>query len=344
MFHQQNAAPYVIAEIGSNFRRVNEPLEQSLLRAELLIGEAARCGASAVKFQCFSEKALYGFGDDSCAPWAFPVEHLARMRDVADREKVELIVSPFDVAWVPEIAKYAHALKIASSDFCFRQMWDACLYTGLPVIASYGACSRSNVFDTLVYYRKSVACGYCEEVPLAFLECVSAYPAKAEDYDFGSFGFLMDTPVIPGVSLHCGPEVAYAACALGGSGFEFNLSSVLSAETPDGPVSYDSTAFKSTIESLKSVHKAVSTIHPSFSASEQEFVLKHRRRLIAIKDINPGDVLRFGKNFGAFRSHDSDALGDTPLQWNRYEGKTALVQFPKGKGIFSLRENQPTIS
>ena len=61
--------------------------------------------------------------------------------------------------------------------------------------------------------------------------------------------------------------------------------------------------------------------------------LRHNRRLIATKDVSPGETLQYGVNYGAYRSLEDDIKGLTPLVWGVVEGRAATVQIRRGSGI-----------
>jgi sialic acid synthase SpsE len=69
-------------------------------------------------------------------------------------------------------------------------------------------------------------------------------------------------------------------------------------------------------------------------ASQKDFYHKHNRRLVATMDIAPGDVLRYGVNFGAYRTKISTIGALSGLLTHRINGKVAAEAISKGSAIY----------
>ncbi len=73
------------------------------------------------------------------------------------------------------------------------------------------------------------------------------------------------------------------------------------------------------------------------SGSGQEaMTLKHNRRLIAIKDIKAGEILKEDENFGIFRSSTEETSALSPFYIDKVNGETAKRDIKKGMGISPL--------
>ena len=68
-------------------------------------------------------------------------------------------------------------------------------------------------------------------------------------------------------------------------------------------------------------------------SGQKEMTLKHKRRLIATKDISVGDKFIEGENFGIYRSTVDDAEGMHPFNVGRLNSKTASVDIKEGQAI-----------
>jgi sialic acid synthase SpsE len=66
---------------------------------------------------------------------------------------------------------------------------------------------------------------------------------------------------------------------------------------------------------------------------EKDMMLRHNRRLIVTKDLNTGDALEYGKNFGAYRSLVDDTRGLSPFAYKQVDGKRMGKGISKGTAI-----------
>jgi len=159
---------FIIAEIGHNGNgnmRLNK----------LMIKEAKKCGADAVKFQ------LYDI-DKIKSPWQsryfelkfaqLTKEDVVELKAYADKIGIEFMASAFDpekVQWLEDIGVKRH--KIASRSINDPDVIKAMERTGKPIIASLGAWQQ----DKLPKIKNA-----------EFLFCVSEYPAYITNETFPS--------------------------------------------------------------------------------------------------------------------------------------------------------------
>ena len=66
-------------------------------------------------------------------------------------------------------------------------------------------------------------------------------------------------------------------------------------------------------------------------------LLRHNRRLIATRDVAPGEPLLYGQNYGAYRALYDDDHGLTPFLWDHKqwgpEAKPATKEIKRGRSI-----------
>ena len=91
-----NERPFIVAEVGSNFKTLDDCRRSIQL--------AKSCGADAVKFQAFDHKALYGF--DGEISGSLPLEWLPGLADKANSLGIEFMCSAFSPEILLEVNRY----------------------------------------------------------------------------------------------------------------------------------------------------------------------------------------------------------------------------------------------
>lgn len=151
---------FIIAEIGHN--------DMGNMRlAKLMIEEAKRGGADAVKFQAYDTNKIKKPWHSRYSELLFSEhtkEELKELKQHCDKVGIEFFASAFDVerlGWLEEIGVKRH--KLASRSIYDKELIKAMEKTGKPIIASLGAWKAQEFFPEI----KNVQ----------FLYCVSEYPA-----------------------------------------------------------------------------------------------------------------------------------------------------------------------
>src|SRR5262249_3386963 len=151
---------------------------------------------------------LHELYQEAHTPWEW---HQA-LFDWAREIGITIFSTPFDETAVELLESLgAPAYKIASFELLDVPLIERCAATGKPLIISVGMGSEGEISDAVAAARR----GGCRE--LVLLQCVSAYPAPAEE------AYLANIPelarrfdVVAGLSDHTlGGSVAIAAVALG---------------------------------------------------------------------------------------------------------------------------------
>jgi len=170
----------VVAEIGSTWVRKKSNEAKAAIKKSIEV--AARCGATAVKFQIFTADTLYS-KERAPEQWQttkdneLPLEWLSMIREEVDKRKVSLWASVFNTDLAIEAAPYLDGIKIASGDV-----------TNLPLIKHVGALVEKYElnFGLSTGATEEDEISAAVETALALntnsiiFHCVSAYPAKAE--------------------------------------------------------------------------------------------------------------------------------------------------------------------
>lgn len=154
------AIPYIIAEVGSNWVTKEDCLES--------IRVAAKCGASAVKFQYFTHEDLYG---EPRAPGRqeLPKAWLPELAAECKAHAVDFLCTVFNPDKVQDVDPFVRMHKVASSEASYPALLEALRKTGKPVILSTGGHMLPEIGRSLDMLGHSEVC---------LMYCVAAYPAQ----------------------------------------------------------------------------------------------------------------------------------------------------------------------
>lgn len=311
------AKPFIVAEVGSNWRTLNDCVQS--------IGAAKACGADAVKFQAFTHEALYGFAAPSVTPidvHSLPVAWLPKLKEKADACGIELMVTAFSPELVAAVDPFVTVHKVASSDCTWPQLLRAVAKTGKPVLLSVGASSEGDIERAL---------SMLGEAGDVLMYCVSAYPART--IDLGAIarlserfchavGFSDHSTDIVGLPVEATRMYDLAA-------LEKHFTAFPDLDSPDRPHSLTPDEFKVMVDHIRGVRQPV--IGPTYE--ERDMLLKHNRRLVATRDVAAGEVLTYGTTYGAYRSLVDDTRGLNPFAWESVEGRKAMRELRRGEAI-----------
>lgn len=313
--------PFLVAELSANH---NNEID----RAKKIIKAAAESGADAIKFQTYTAdtitldaktddfalgkglwegRFLYDLYSEGSLPWEWHEElfHYARTLGLS------VISSPFDETAVKFLVDIGvDALKIASFELTHIPLIVEAARTGLPVILSTGMGTDEEIGEAV---RQIATCS--SEVIL--LHCVSAYPARPEEYAIRNIQKLKDKfGVLVGISDHCETnEIAAASCLLGSVFVEKHFTIDREGGGLDDSFSQEPSGFTSLRNMLDSLHAAQSYA-PQIVDGEQES-LRYRRSIYCSSPIAKGDVFTVENikvvrpGFGLHPRHYFELLGKT---------------------------------
>jgi N,N'-diacetyllegionaminate synthase len=304
---EKRGETYVIAEVGSNYKS-----HQDLINS---VQFAKNCGANAVKFQYYSESELYG-----PVSKINPVNPLPQLKAKADAVGVDLICSSFSPEGVKEVDPYVVAHKVASSEMSHIRILEAVKETGKPVLISTGGYFEQDIKRVIQFMDKH---------NVILLHCNLAYPAKFSDLvKFNEMKKYFKGPV--GYSDHTESidAVPFLFQQAGATVIEKHFNPFGYTDTPDAFHSLDMEEFKVMVSYLRN--------SPIPYSEEDVGRLMHIRRIVATKDLLPGDVLKEGENIGIFRSKEIDANGSNPFRIKDLEGKQVNRAVKAGKGVSML--------
>ena len=326
------AKPFIVCEIGSNWT--------SLSDARYSIRMAKAAGADAVKFQLFDGESLFGFPsiDVDKIPHMFspeavhkveahrlPAIWLPELKAEADRNGIEFMCTAFSPELVAVVDPYVSVHKIASSCLSYPQLLEAVAKTGKPVLLSTGASAKGDIAFALKVLEEA------KSGEVVLLYCNAAYPSTRHNL------FLMDELKQfgrkVGLSDHS-LDAIYAPLSavkhFGAVVIEKHFTAI-EAKTPDSGHSLNVDGFKCMVDYIRG--KRDGGLNPT--SEEKDMFLRHNVRLIATKDIKPGDIMEYGKNYGTFRSLEDDNKGLSGFAWNHPDliGRPATKALACGKGV-----------
>jgi len=305
--------PFIIAEVGSNFSSFEDCRNSIVL--------AKNCGADAVKFQAYNHKALYGV-DGPEMPGELPLEWLPKLKDKAQACKIEFMCSAFSPELLEAVDPFVNIHKLASSEMCHLRMLGKLKVMNKPTFVSMGSQSLNDIRNAL---------DILANVPLVLMYCVASYPAKM--IDLREISFLENFFKMPvGYSDHSIDvlEIPNSAVEAGAVVIEKHVNFV-GANSPDSPHSLSTGEFKAMVDRC---HCVTGLGAGGPTVEEKGMVLRHKRRIIAIKDIEKGEKLVEDLNFGIYRSLIDDTRACHPFMVNKLQGKTAMVRIAHGAGIW----------
>jgi len=292
-----DAAPYCIAEISANH---NGDIQNALT----LISEAKRAGAHAVKLQTYrpdtitlksdaeefqirsglwAGKSLYDLYEEAHTPWEWHEALFEHARDTG----ITIFSSPFDKTAVDLLERLgAPAYKIASFEAIDLPLIEYVAATGKPLIISTGMANEDEIAKALAAARK----GGAKDV--ALLQCVSAYPAQASEYNLRTLVDMAERfDVLTGLSDHTiDNTTAIASVVLGATIIEKHFTLDRSGGGPDDSFSLEPQEFAHLVDATRDAHLAMGTVDYGLRSSEIGNA-QFRRSLYFVNALRAGDTI-----------------------------------------------------
>ena len=286
-----------IAEISANHLG-------SLDRARKLVREAARVGATAVKFQTYTAdtmtlnidefsvsndhelwggKRLYDLYKEAHTPWEWHSELFELSRELG----LIPFSSPFDLTAVEFLESLNCPIyKIASLETGDHALIRAVAKTGKPLIISTGATEWDEIEDLVNVVKET------GNENLTLLVCTSSYPAMAADAHLRRMLEIREKlNVKVGVSDHTlGIGVSLAAVGLGAVAIEKHLTLNRSDGGADSAFSMEPDEFQRLVSEGNDAYLSLGKREWSIQDSEKES-RRLRRSLYIVKDVKAGELL-----------------------------------------------------
>jgi len=311
-----------IAEISANHLG-------SFERAKNLVREAARIGATAVKFQTYTAdtmtlniqefsvsedhelwggKRLYELYREAHTPWNWHQELFKLSRDLG----LIPFSSPFDLSAVEFLESLDCPMyKIASLETSDHALIRAAALTGKPLIISTGATEWDEIVELVKVVHET------GNKNLTLLVCTSSYPAVPTDAHIRRIQEIREKlDVKVGLSDHTlGIGVSLAAIGLGAVAIEKHLTLRRSDGGADSAFSMEPSEFQNLVSEGKDAFQALGDKNWAIQDSEKES-RRLRRSLYIVKDVKAGEILTT-ENIRAIRPGE----GCSPKYYDQLLGK-----------------------
>jgi len=210
--------------------------------------------------------------------------------------------------------------KIASFEAVDLPLIEYVSKTGKPLIISTGMASIEEIREAVATAKKAGT------KDIALLKCVSDYPAKPENMNLRTIPDMIKKLNCPvGLSDHSlGIAASIAAVSLGATIIEKHFTLSRKIKTPDSFFSMEPHEFRSLVENVRIVEKAMGRVFYGLSREEEKSRV-FRRSLFVVEDIKKGDIFT-PKNVRSIRPAD----GIKPKYLKMVLGKKTKKDIDKG--------------
>ena len=322
---------FIIAEAG-----VNHNGEIDL--AKKLIVSAAQIGANAIKFQTFSAKkivtknsslAKYQKKNTKINQTQYSLlkklelnysDHKTLIK-CCKKNQIEFISSPFDLDSAKMLIKLGlRKIKIPSGEITNYQLLKYLSKLDIELIISTGMTTSNEIRDAL----KILTSKYKKKSRITLLHCNTDYPTDPVYINLRAINFLSDKfNFNVGFSDHSiGTHIPVAAIAFGAKVIEKHFTLKKSMQGPDHSVSLNPIEFRTMINNIRDIEKAIGNYQKKPTKSEIKNMVAVRKSIVAIKFINKGETFTYD-NIGAKRP----GKGISPMKIKEIIGKKAKKNF-----------------
>jgi N,N'-diacetyllegionaminate synthase len=307
---------FIIAEIGNNH-------EGSFNVACKLIKEAKKAGVDAVKFQTFETKNYVNQNDferfKRLKKFELTKEEFYNLSLLAKNNNLKFISTPFDINSAIFLSKIVDCFKISSGDNNYYQLIEQVLKFKKNTIISTGLLNFKQTINLYKFIKKLKF----NNSKMAFLHCVSSYPAEDKEANLLSISFLKKKfPFTIGYSDHTlGIHAAIVAFVLGAKIIEkhFTLDNHYS-KFRDHQLSLNPVDMKHLVDCIRSVENMMGKEQKIIQPSEKKNLSSMRRSLYLSKNINKNSKVK-AKDVSIVRPF----ISLEPFDLNKVVGKTTKV-------------------
>ena len=290
---------YFIAEAGVNHNG-------SIKRAKEMIDVAADVGADAVKFQAYdaeasvqADESKVEYQDENTGEDESQLDMLKRyelnrddhikLRSYCDQKKIDFLTTVSTIESIDKIRGLnLPLLKIGSADLNNYPALEYVLELGIPLIISTGMSHMDEVIETQEFID-DINSG----IDVAFLHCVSDYPAKPDELNLAAIQTMREELATEvGFSDHtiC-PEIPGVAIGAGATIIEKHFTLDRSLSGPDHQASLEPAELNDAISLSRLAKRSIGNGKKSPSESETKNRPKFRRSIHATTNLKKGAVI-----------------------------------------------------
>jgi len=319
--------PDIIVDIGVNYYDIAE--EQGITpfdAALLMIEQAQKAGADAVKFQTYKAEKLAAV--DSPAYWdlneeptssqrelfakydSFDQQHYKKLASYCSDLKIEFMTTAFDTDSVAIVNPLVSRHKIASADITNIELLEAVGASKKPVLLSTGASNITEINQAVSILQKAGASG------ITLLHCVLNYPTAIEQAKLWKIKALRSKyPALKvGYSDHtryC-PEILTTAWILGAVVIEKHFTLNRSLKGNDHYHAAEPSDIAALLSIFNRISAGIGREETNWHGPAEDKARRYARRgVYLVKDIIAGNPIK-GEDVAFLRPQ---AEGITPVEW-----------------------------
>ena len=308
--------------------------------AHKLIDAAYDSGADIIKFQTFDSSLLTTFNakkaeyqikntnenesqQEMLRKLQLSVNDHYELIKHCEHKKIEFLSTAFDDNSIKLLKKLdLKRIKIPSGEITNLPYIRKSISLNKPLIISTGMTTLKEIKSTLEeIYKLGV-----KKENIILLHCSSEYPASIETVNLKAMITIKETFDIDiGYSDHTqGTEISIAAVALGAKVIEKHLTLDNNLPGPDHKASIEPEEFKTMVNNIRNVDKALGNGKKIPSNIEMENRKVIRKSIVAAEDIKKGEIFSV-TNLVCKRP----GTGISPMEWDKFLGQKANYNYQK---------------
>ena len=284
---------FIIAEIGNNH-------EGNFDLAKKMIIAAAATGVDAVKFQTFIPEHFVSSEDETrlkrLKKFQLSFEEFKELSKIAKNKGLIFFSTPLDLKSAMFLNTIQPIFKISSGDNNFYSLIEKVASFNKPMIISTGAADLEMIKKVYRKISKVWQIKKMRNKNLAFLHCVSSYPAPNEEVNLASIFYLKKKfpKVVIGYSDHTlGVDAAVLSVIAGARIIEkhFTIDKNFS-DFRDHQLSADPNEMRLLVDKVRQAEIMLGKEEKKIRLSEKEMKIMGRRSIAVNRDIIKGTKLQ----------------------------------------------------